>query len=170
MGRRAARRCDESRTESQQELPPVHDNLTRVAQPYSARFPAYGGDGGHGKSFNSETRRNGVRSALAAFRADAGPAIGRAGRSTDSPRPQAASAFTRGLWPRAVGRSLAAQARRHRLHRSFARTGVQPVRPPFLRVSVFEAFSVPSVPSVADPFSLSPPELAHAIISVCPSQ
>ena len=143
MGRRAARRCDESRTESQQELSPVH------RQPYQSSTAVFGPvfrpTEGTEDTEKASTRRRGETEPIctAAFRADAGPAeVGRAGRSTDSPRPQAASAFTRGLWPRAVGRSLAAQARRHRLHRSFGGPAFSPFAlrssaSPFLKLFPF---------------------------------
>ena len=74
-----------------------------------------GGYGGHGTSFNSEKRRNGDSQSLSRFQADGGPAIGRAGRSTDALRTQAATeGLASGLCPQGVSRSLAAQARRHR--------------------------------------------------------
>ncbi len=59
-----------------------------------------------------------------------------------------------GLCPRGIGRSLAAHARRHRLTRRDPHTLCAS---PFPRVSVFEARSVPSVPSLSR--SPSPPSL-----------
>jgi hypothetical protein len=82
-----------------------------------------------------------------AFRADAGPAIGRAERSTDAPRAQAADP------PHAACAHGASVDRPPRTRGGIGCTASLPafhsVSPPFLRVSVFEARSVPSVPSVS---------------------
>ena len=170
MGRRAARRCDESRTESQQELPPVH------RQPYQSSTAVFGPffrpTEGTEDTEKASTRRLGETEfdLHCSVQGRCRPGH-RPGRAIDR-QPAATSRLC--VHTRLVATGCRSIARRASAAASAAplvsRTGVQSVRPPFLRVSVFEAFSVPSVPSVADPFPLSPPELAHAIISVCPSQ
>ena len=81
----------------------------------SGRPNVDGGDGGHGTSFNSETRSNGDESGIRGLlSADDGPAIGRAVRSADTPGSQVTQSAHRDLWSRGISRSPAARARRHR--------------------------------------------------------